>query len=159
MAIIDLTTEIDAPIARVFDLARSIDLHTASTAKTGEQAVSGVTSGLIGAGEQVTWRARHFGIWQSLTVRIGEFDPPAHFSDRMVHGAFRQMEHHHYFAQSPRGTTMRDVFEFESPWGLLGRMADALFLANYLRALLVERNNVIKATAESEKWRSYLGPT
>ena len=70
MAIIELTTEIDAPIGRVFDLARSIDLHTNSTSKTGERAVAGVTSGLIGAGEEVTWRARHFGVWQSLTVRV-----------------------------------------------------------------------------------------
>jgi hypothetical protein len=36
MAIIELTTEIDAPISRVFDLARSIDLHTDSTSETGD---------------------------------------------------------------------------------------------------------------------------
>ena len=53
MAIIELTTVIDAPIDRVFDLARSVDLHTSSTAKTGERAVAGVTAGLIGAGDQV----------------------------------------------------------------------------------------------------------
>lgn len=156
MPIIELTTAIDAPIARVFDLARCIDLHEASTGKTGERAVAGVRSGLIGAGGQVTWRARHFGIWQSLTVRIDAFEPPAHFSDRMVRGAFRLMEHHHYFEQSPRGTTMRDVFEFQSPLGLLGRMADALFLTIYLRTFLIERNKIIKATAESEEWRRYL---
>ncbi|NJM41916.1 MAG: hypothetical protein HC853_14760 [Anaerolineae bacterium] len=37
------------------------------------RAIAGVTSGLIGLGQEVTWRARHFGIWQSLTVRITEF--------------------------------------------------------------------------------------
>jgi len=95
MAIIELTTQIDAPIDRVFDLARSIDLHTTSTSKTGEHAVAGVTSGLIGAGEEVTWRAKHFGVWQSLTVRIETYDRPTHFSDRMLRGAFKSMEHHH----------------------------------------------------------------
>ena len=88
MAIIELTTEIDAPISRVFDLARSIDLHTNSTSRTGERAVAGVTSGLIGPGDEVTWRARHFGVWQSLTVRVEVFEPPTHFSDRMLRGAF-----------------------------------------------------------------------
>jgi len=34
MAIIELTTVIDAPIDRVFDLSCSIDLHTTSTSKT-----------------------------------------------------------------------------------------------------------------------------
>ena len=156
MAIIELTTFIDAPIDRVFDLARSIDLHTSSTAKTRERAVAGVTSGLIGAGQQVTWRARHFGIWQSLTVRVEAFEPPNHFSDRQVRGAFRQMEHRHYLAASSGRTIMRDVFEFQSPLGLLGRVVDALFLSRYLRSFLLERNHVIKTTAESEAWRRYL---
>lgn len=128
----------------------------ASTSKTGERAVAGVTSGLIGAGGEVTWRARHFGIWQSLTVRIEGFDPPTHFSDRMLRGAFQRMEHHHHSAPSSRGTILRDVFEFQSPLGIIGRMVDALVLTNYLEAFLTERNRVIKATAESDEWRRYL---
>ncbi len=76
MSIIELSTAINAPVERVFDLARSIDLHTASTSKTGERAVGGVTSGLIGMGDEVTWEARHFGVKQRLTVRVTVFDPP-----------------------------------------------------------------------------------
>jgi ligand-binding SRPBCC domain-containing protein len=156
MPTIELITEIDAPIDRVFDLARSIDLHTHSTSKTRERAVAGVTSGLIGAGDEVTWRARHFGVWQSLTVRVNVFEPPTHFSDSMVRGAFRRMVHHHYFTASPQGTTMRDVFTFQSPLGVCGRLVDALFLTRYLRLFLVGRNRVIKAAAESDGWRRYL---
>ena len=156
MALIELATDIDAPISRVFDLARSIELHTNSASKTRERAVAGVTSGLIGAGEQVTWRARHFGVWQSLTVQLDVFEPPTHFSDKMLRGVFHRMEHHHYFAASSRGTIMRDVFEFHSPWGILGRVADELVLKRYLRSFLIERNRLIKAAAESEAWRSYL---
>ena len=156
MPIIELTTNIEAPVDRVFDLARSIELHTSSTSRTGERAVAGVTSGLIGPGEEVTWRARHCGVWQSLTVRVEVFEPPTHFSDRMVRGVFRRMEHHHRFAPTPSGTTMRDVFEFESPLGMLGRVADAVFLTRYLRAFLLERNRIIKLTAESDAWRQYL---
>jgi hypothetical protein len=59
---IELFTEINAPIEKVLDLARSIDLHMESTKKTGEMAIAGKTSGLIGFGETVTWRALHFGI-------------------------------------------------------------------------------------------------
>lgn len=36
---------------RLFDLARSIDVHVESQRASGERAVSGVTSGLIGEGE------------------------------------------------------------------------------------------------------------
>ncbi|MFC6102807.1 SRPBCC family protein [Olivibacter domesticus] len=50
MPVIELTTLIDADINICFDLARSIDLHTISTKKTKEQAIAGVTTGLIGNG-------------------------------------------------------------------------------------------------------------
>ena len=156
MSVIELATSIAAPIERVFDLSRSIDLHMKSTAYTGERAIAGTTSGLIGLGQEVTWQARHFGIWQSLTVRISEFEPPTHFADMMVRGAFRRMEHHHYFEKSAEGTIMRDLFSYESPLGILGRLAEFLFLDGYMRSLLVERNRVIKATAESDAWAEYI---
>jgi len=156
MPVIELNTSIAAPIERVFDLARSIDLHTGSASGTGECAVAGVTSGLIGPGEQVTWRARHFGIWQLLTVRITEFERPVHFADVMLHGAFRSMEHHHYFEAMRDTTAMRDRFSFHSPFGFLGRIAERIFLTRYMRSFLIGRNGFIKATAESDDWQQYL---
>lgn len=153
---IELTTHIAAPVERVFDLARSIELHTDSTSSTGERAIAGVTSGLIGPDEEVTWRGRHFGIWQKLTVRITQFDRPNRFADTMLRGAFRCMEHHHIFEESADGTIMRDVFAYESPLGLLGRLADFLFLERYIRSFLAARNRIIKTTAESVDWRRYL---
>lgn len=48
---------------RLFDLSLSIDAHLGSMSDSDEQAVGGVASGQIGLGEEVTWRARHFGIY------------------------------------------------------------------------------------------------
>lgn len=159
MPVIELSTFIAAPIERVFDLARSIDLHTASTSSTGERAIGGITSGLIGDGQEVTWQARHFGVWQRLTVRITAFERPSHFTDAMLRGAFRRMEHHHSFETAPGGTMMRDVFTYESPLGILGKIADILFLEHYMRSFLLERNRILKAAAESDSWRQYLPDT
>jgi hypothetical protein len=159
MPTIELTNSIAAPIERVFDLARSIDLHTDSTSGTGEHAIAGVTSGLIGLGQEVTWRAKHFGIWQSLKVRITEYERPNHFADVMLRGAFRSMEHHHYFEQAGNSTIMRDIFSFRSPLGILGSIADILFLTRYMKSFLIERNRVIKLTAESDAWNKYIGPS
>ena len=156
MPVLELETFLAAPVERAFDLARSIDMHVDSTAATGERAVAGVTSGLIGLGEEVTWRARHLGVWQLLTVRITGFDRPHHFTDTMLRGAFRSMEHDHHFAPAPGGTVMRDVFTYRSPLGPLGRLADILFLERYVRSFLTKRNQTIKAAAESEAWRRYL---
>jgi ligand-binding SRPBCC domain-containing protein len=150
MPIISLQTHISAPIERVFDLSRSIDLHKLSMQKTDEQAVAGKTSGLIGLGETVTWRAKHFGVYQHLTVEIFEMQSPHSFSDRMTKGIFKKMEHQHLFVQTETGCTMTDVFDYQSPLGALGRLADWLFLEKYMRNLLLERNATITRIAKSE---------
>jgi len=156
MPVIELTTVICAPRERVFDLARSIDAHQDTTSGTEERAVAGVTSGLIGMDDEVTWEARHFGVRQRLTVRVTAFDPPRRFQDIMVSGAFKRMVHDHEFAEHPTGTLMRDRFEFESPLGILGKMPDRLFLATYMRRFIARRNEVLKQLAESAEWRRYL---
>lgn len=148
MPTIVLSTIINAPVERCFDLARDIDIHVASTAHTGERAIAGRTSGLIELGETVTWRAKHFGIWQNLTSKITDFDAPNFFADEMVAGAFKSFRHEHYFTGDDKQTVMRDVFMFESPLGLLGKLANRLFLKRYMTELLVKRNLVIKEEAE-----------
>ena len=117
---IEVITPIAAPIARCFDAARDIDLHMASVAHTGELAVAGRMSGLIGLGETVTWRARHLGVVQHLTSKITAFDPPRYFQDRMVKGAFASFVHDHHFEEIDGRTTMTDVIEFRSPLGPVG---------------------------------------
>jgi ligand-binding SRPBCC domain-containing protein len=115
---------------------------------SGERAVAGRLSGLIGLGEEVTWRARHFGLTHEHCSRITAFDRPAHFRDSMVRGRFDRFEHDHYFAESDGVTVMRDVIDFASPMGVLGRVVDTLLLARYLRGLIEARNRVIKEAAE-----------
>jgi ligand-binding SRPBCC domain-containing protein len=90
-------TVVHAPIERCFDLARSVEVHLAGTVHSGETAVAGVTSGLIGMAQCVTWRAKHFGVWQRLTSEITAMDRPAYFQDTMIRGAFRSMKHDHFF--------------------------------------------------------------
>ncbi len=157
MPIIKLETTINAPIERVFDLARSIDLHTKSTSKSGEEAIAGRTSGLINLGETVTWRATHFGVRQTLTSKITAFQRPAHFRDSMQRGTFKRIDHDHFFEKNETGETlMRDSFDYDAPLRILGKIADRLFLEKYMTRFLIERNRMIKEIAESEKWQKYL---
>ncbi len=159
MPVIHLQTEIAAPIERVFDLSRSIDAHQDSTAQTNERAVAGVTSGLIGLGESVTWEARHLGVVQRLSVKITAFDRPRHFQDVMTKGVFKSMRHDHTFETREGKTVMTDRFEFSSPLGPLGSLVDWIFLEGYMQRLLEKRNGVLKQAAESEMWRNYLSGT
>lgn len=134
---------------RCFDLSRDIDLHMRSTAPTREIAVAGVTKGLIGPDEEVTWEATHLGIRQRLTARITDFHRPFHFRDSQVRGAFRRFDHDHFFTEVDGGTLMRDVFDFDSPFGIFGAVANQLFLTRYMTSLLIRRNKLIKNVAES----------
>tara|TARA_R110000850_G_scaffold277068_1_gene422091 strand:+ start:3422 stop:3898 length:477 start_codon:yes stop_codon:yes gene_type:complete len=150
---IELQTEIKAGKNIVFDLSRSIDLHKISTEQTNETAIAGKTGGLIGLDESVTWRAKHFGIYQTLTSIITEFDRPNYFVDEMVSGAFSRFRHEHHFADLNGGTLMTDIFDYQAPWGIIGRGADKLFLKKYMTNLLIQRNKIVKEFAESEKWK------
>lgn len=136
-------THLEMSVQQAFDRARSIDVHVASMTDSREHAVAGVTSGLIGSGEEVTWRAWHFGVPLRMTSRISEFDPPSWFVDEQVEGPFRSFRHEHEFAEDAvGGTLMVDRVRFAAPFGLLGRAAEVV-LGPYLRRLIEHRNRVL----------------
>ena len=155
MVVIELAMEIRAPIERVFDLERCVDLHVESVGG-GERAIGGVTRGLIGLDEDVTWRGRHFGLWLRHQSRITAFDRPRFFRDDMVKGLFRSFFHEHRFEPTLSGTRMADRLVFEAPLGVLGRWAERALLESHLRRLLENRNAVVRRVAESDEWRRFL---
>jgi ligand-binding SRPBCC domain-containing protein len=142
---IELETRIDAPPKRCFDLSRSVELHLEAAAATDERAVDGVTSGLLGEGDTVTWEARHLGRKRRLTVRISAYDRPRFFRDEQVRGPFRRFVHDHLFEPTDGGTRMRDVLELTSGFPLV----DRLLLEPHLRRFLRERNELIRRRAEA----------
>jgi ligand-binding SRPBCC domain-containing protein len=152
MEIIRLETWIDAPVERCFLLSLSIDLHVASAGTTREKAIDGVTTGLIGEGETVTFQGRHLGTRMRHTSRIVTLRPFSYFRDDMIAGTFRHFEHHHHFAPMDDGARMRDTVRFLAPWGRLGQ----ILARKRLIAFLIKRNATIKRVAESEEWRKYL---
>lgn len=152
---IALSSSIVAPIERCFDLSRSIDLNLAST-EGHEKTVAGVTSGLIGLGQEVTWRGRHFGFAIRHTSRITAYEFPCYFQDSMVRGLFQSYCHDHYFEACDGATLMKDVVRFAAPYGVSGRVVERLVLARYIRKLIERRNSYLKSSAESEQYRKYL---
>jgi hypothetical protein len=143
----------------VFDLSRSIDLHQTSMQHTSEKAISGVTKGLINEGEIVVWQAKHLFKKRKLKTLISKMQPFDFFEDQMLEGDFKMMKHRHVFKFENGKTTMIDLFEFESPYGFAGKLFNGIFLKNYMRHLLQNRNAVIKEYAETEKWKMILKPS
>ena len=153
---IHLTSFIAAPIERVFDLSRSINLHQISTASSNEKAIDGVMTGLINKDETVTWQAKHLFKTRLFTSKITAMQSPVSFTDEMVKGDFKSFHHEHHFKAAANGTIMIDLINFETPYGRIGKMANAIFLKRYLEKFLIKRNEVIKDYAETQKWKTIL---
>ncbi len=153
---IHLTSFIAAPVERVFDLSRSINLHQISTADTNEKAIAGVLYGLINKDETVTWQARHLFKTRRFTSKITDMQSPVFFIDEMVRGDFKSFYHEHHFKSTDNGMIMIDKVKFETPYGIFGKLLNRIFLKTYLERLLVKRNEVIKNYAETQKWKAIL---
>jgi ligand-binding SRPBCC domain-containing protein len=148
MTTIIVETRIAAPIDVCFDLARDVDAHLKTSSSTAERAVGGKTSGLLDLGDVVTFEAVHFGIRQRLTSKIVEFDRPRRFVDEMVKGAFASLRHVHEFVVDGGSVVMRDTLTWRSPLGLLGVVADKLFVEGHMRAFMMKKQSELKEYAE-----------
>jgi len=153
---IELITEINAPIKLCFDLSLNVELHQLSTSKTKEFVVEGRKKGIFTEGETITWRAKHFGIWQNLTGKIVKVERPDYFIDEMLEGAFKSLKHLHTFEEKNGITVMKDVLEYETPYGIFGNMFDAVVLKKYMTNFLKERNIFVKKAAETDLHKKFI---
>jgi ligand-binding SRPBCC domain-containing protein len=144
-----IETPIDAPPEICFDLARDVLAHAESAAFSGERIVEpGRLEGLLELGDRITMEGRHFGIRQRFTARIIEVDRPRRFVDEMVSGAFKRLRHVHEFHPRDGGTLMRDLLEWEAPLGILGRIADFLFLRRHMQRFVRTKQQRLKEMIE-----------
>lgn len=156
MTTIELQTKIRATRDVCFDLSRSIDVHKLSSETSDEVAIGGKTGGLIEEGEWVKWKATHFFIRQTMTVQIKQMKEFRYFVDEMVDGPFVSMKHEHHFIAEHGKTIMSDKFQYDVPFGLVGKIFDTIILKRYMRNLLIRRNETIRQLAESGEWKKYL---
>ena len=144
-----IETVIHAPVERCFDMARDVAAHVESAAFSGEKLVPpGKLEGTLGLGDLVAFEGRHFGVRQRFVARITEVTPPRRFVDEMVSGTFRRLRHEHEFIMHAEGTLMRDVLEWESPLGIIGRIADALFVRKHMEWFVRTKQENLKRIIE-----------
>ena len=156
MPTIHLTTFIAAPVNVVFDLCRHVGLHKESMSKFKEEAVAGTRFGLFANEDTVTWKARHLFKNRLLRVKITGMKERQQFIDEQLQGDFKMMKHEHYFKPCENGTILIDLFHYESPYGMVGRWFNNLYLTKYLKRLIEQHNKTIKEYAESGKWKKLL---
>ncbi len=156
MPLIHLTTFIAAPIQRVFDLSRSVRLHKQSMSRQAETVVSTTSNGLMQLNDEVKWKAKHLFKERFLRTKITSFAAPNFFTDEQVEGDFEKLKHEHYFKEVQNGTLMIDQFYFTAPYGFAGGLLSKIFLTNYMKGLLQQRNAEIKKVAEGNQWKQFI---
>jgi ligand-binding SRPBCC domain-containing protein len=149
MTTIYLSTKIKASIQTVFDASRNIDIHQLSASKSNEKAIAGVTSGLINLNETVTWQGKHFGLNLTHKSRITAMTCYSYFIDEMEEGKFKSFTHQHFFEEINGITIMTDELQYETPFGVFGKLFDYLFLKKHLTHFLLNRNQVLKEVSEN----------
>lgn len=74
----------------------------------------------------------------------------------MATSVFKSMLHDHYFYDIGNETVMIDHFYYKTPLGLIGEVANLIFIKRYLTHLLTQRNEIIRGYAESDNWKNIL---
>ena len=145
--LIEVVTAVGAAPVVVFDLELDVDVHTEPLAGSQEVASTGTGRRRLGLGDEVTFRARHFGLPWRMTSRITSYQAPHRFVDEQIRGPFRTLHHEHVFEDLGNGRTrMIDRMTISTP---LGALATRVVLAPYLRRLLERRTAHIKLLAEA----------
>ena len=154
-----VTTTIQAPVGVCFDAARDVSVHVASAAFSGERLVEpGKLDGHLELGDLVCFEGRHFGLRQRFCARITEVVRPSRFVDEMVSGTFKSLRHVHEFESADGGTILRDTLVWEAPVGILGQIADVLFLERHMRWFVETKQSHLKRIVEHGSVTVLSGP-
>ncbi|MEP6945025.1 MAG: SRPBCC family protein [Acidobacteriota bacterium] len=140
---------IDAPPATCLGLVRDERVIAEGSFPSGNDIKSAAPHRTVELGQIVTFRGKHLGFRQILTVKVVELEHGRRFVDKMIEGRFRAFRHTHEFVDVGGKTLMRDILNWTSPFGILGRVADKTFIERHLRKFVIGRNLRLRAIAES----------
>jgi ligand-binding SRPBCC domain-containing protein len=120
------------------------------TVPAGRPVIANLNS-LAGAGSEIVTSFRPLvslpfsAQWIAL---ITEFEWNHHFADIQKKGPFKRFQHRHEFSEETRsgasGTTVRDVIEYDPGFGVLGDLAQRLFIAPSLKQTFEYRQKMLE---------------
>ena len=111
---------------------------------------------IAGEGSQIvtSFRALPFlPIRLSWTASIIEFKWNGCFADDQSRGPFKRFRHRHHFLRSERngidGTIVNDVIDYEAGFGVLGLLAERLFISRMLKEVFEYRQQAAERLLRS----------
>ena len=99
----------------------------------------------IQAGTTIAYRLRLWRVAFNWVTRIVVFEPERRFVDQQIAGPYRLWRHLHEFWPLAGGTLMRDVVEYELPYGPLGVLAHGVLVGRTLDRIFDYRRAQVAA--------------
>lgn len=103
-------------------------------------------------GQEVILKVKQFGILTStMHMKFVEFEPPHVLSDRQVKGIFKSLFQRRTFTEQSNGTTLlTDRFEYELPFGILGKIVQKLLVGKIVEKMFTHRQKITKDLIENK---------
>jgi len=96
------------------------------------------------AGQIVEYYVKPFaGIRMHWVTEITHVKDNEYFVDEQRIGPYRLWHHNHFLKEVEGGVEMTDIVYYKAPFGLLGRIADRLFIKKQLKTIFDYRYNKI----------------
>lgn len=94
-------------------------------------------------GTPIDYTIRLLGIPVRWTTLITDYRPPFFFADSQIRGPYARWDHTHTFQAVPEGVLMTDQVLYSIPLGLLGRLANTLFVKKKLEHIFNHRAEMV----------------
>ena len=103
-----------------------------------------LTPGLqMRTGLEIDYRFRWLGLPMTWKTRITAYEPPFLFVDEALRSPYALWRHRHEFAETPKGTMVRDHVDYALPLGPLGDVAHSLVVRKQVEEIFAYRKNKV----------------
>jgi ligand-binding SRPBCC domain-containing protein len=85
------------------------------------------------------------GIKLDWMTEITQVQHEQYFIDEQRFGPYKFWHHQHHFQEIPGGVLMNDILTYGMPFGILGQMANGIFVANKLQKIFNYRKEKVEA--------------
>ncbi|MGB1042299.1 MAG: SRPBCC family protein [Tenacibaculum sp.] len=99
------------------------------------------------AGQIITYKVGILpGVKSSWVTEITQVKEQEFFIDEQRFGPYNMWHHEHWFEQLPNGNTlMKDKISYKIPFGILGHIAQALFIKRQLKGIFEHRFTTLES--------------
>ena len=142
--VLSARTTIDRPLAEVLPFFADAQNLSLLTPPSLEFRITTPRPIAMGTGTTIDYRIKLSGVPMAWRTVIERWEPGRGFVDAQHRGPYEAWWHEHRFRADGQRTIMEDVVYYAPRFGLLGRVANGLFVARQLRAIFAYRDHAIR---------------